>query len=226
MCGRFTLYSPLETLRQIFGFEGNINFAPHYNIAPSMDVPVIGQKKDSETPGIAMMRWGLIPSWAEDEKIAYKMINARAETIDSKPAYAPAFEKRRCIVPANSFYEWMKTDDGKIPYNIRRSDLLPMGFAGIWENWKDPQSGQTVHSFSIVTCPANKTLKGLHDRMPVVLEQGDYAEWLDRDTTVKGARAMLRACDNDLLEAYEVSPRVGNVANDDEELITPVQSGW
>lgn len=226
MCGRFTLYSPLETLRQIFGFEGNVNFAPRYNIAPTNDVPVIGLKKDSATTGIAMMRWGLIPRWAEDEKIAYKMINARAETIDAKPAYAPAFEKRRCIIPADSFYEWLKTDDGKVPYNIRRADLMPMGMAGIWENWKDPQSGQLIHSFAIITCPANKTIKGIHERMPVVLEQDSWAEWLASDTSVTAARAMLRPCDNDLLEAYEINPRVGNVANDDAALIEPLQSSW
>jgi putative SOS response-associated peptidase YedK len=166
-----------------------------------------------------MARWGLVPYWAEDVKIGNRLINARAETIERTPAFREAYRRRRCLVPADGFFEWRKEGKTRQPLLIRRKDQAPFAFAGLWERWRQPD-GQILRSCSIVTCPANALVAAVHDRMPVILDPGDFERWLDPEAT--DGRTLLHPCPDDWLEAYEVSPRVNSPANDDPECITPL----
>jgi putative SOS response-associated peptidase YedK len=234
MCGRFLLTTPAEALRQAFGFVEQPNLAPRYNIAPTQDVAVIRQRKDP--PGqrtLQLLRWGLVPSWAASLVGGAKMINARAETIMAKPAFRNAFARRRCLVPADGFYEWRPGDATKQPYLIRARDGAPLAFAGLWERWSPRDasaatqpgrdgSGERaayVDSFTIVTTEANAALAPLHHRMPVILAPADYARWLDPAADPAGLLALLRPADDARLHYFPVDRRVNNVRNDDAELI-------
>src|SRR5437899_201370 len=182
MCGRFVLTTPAEALRRIFGFIEQPNLPPRYNIAPTQDVPVIRQRREpAGQRTLQMLRWGLVPSWAESLAGGAKMINARAETVMAKPAFGRAFERRRCLVPADGFYEWRPGDPAKQPYLITARDGAPLAFAGLWERWSPPArerellapDGEAarrpyIDSFTIVTTTANAALATLHPRMPVI----------------------------------------------------------
>lgn len=229
MCGRFLLTTPEEALRRVFDFVEQPNLAPRYNIAPTQDVPVIRQRrKPAGQRTIQMLRWGLVPSWADSLAGGAKMINARAETIRHKPAFRDAFLRRRCLVPATGFYEWRPDDPAKQPYLIARSDGAPIAFAGLWERWTPPvpegddgTQGLTpfVDSFTIITTEANATLMPLHHRMPVVLAPGDHAIWLDPDAAPDVLASLLRPAPDDLLGFAPVDRRVNSVRNDDAELL-------
>jgi len=195
--------------------------AKRYNIAPSQLLPVCRLDKAGERE-MATMRWGLIPFWAKDSKIAYKTINARAETVATSPAFRDAFKQRRCLVPATGFYEWQKRPGGKQPFHIGMQDGQPFAFAGLWSSWRSPE-GDAVETYTIITAQPNKLTATVHDRMPVILDPADYARWLD--AAQPDAAELLKPYPADEMRAYPVSTRVNKPANDDASLLeaSPVE---
>jgi putative SOS response-associated peptidase YedK len=223
MCGRYSLTTPVEALRRVFGFLEQPNLAPGYNIAPTHQVAALRLGADGERHFVRL-RWGLVPAWAKDLSIGARMINARAESVAEKPAFRAAFRQRRCLVMADGFYEWQKRDKGpKQPFRVTLADGGPFGFAGLWESWTDKGSGETVETCTIVTTDANELLAPIHDRMPVILVPGDVAAWLNTAAPPEAALALLRPCPAGVLVAYPVSTRVNKVANDDPGVIAPLQ---
>ena len=191
MCGRYSITTPVEALRRLFRFAGPTpNLAARYNVAPRQDVPVV-RLADGGTRAIAMLRWGLVPFWAKDSAIGDRLINARSETAHEKPSFRAPFKARRCILPADGFYEWKKEGKAKQPYRIGLEDGGPFGLAGLWERWDD-SSGGVLETCAILTCEANETLRPIHHRMPVILAPDDHGAWLDTGATDLAAE---RACD-------------------------------
>ena len=178
MCGRFTLTASPETLSSLFNAEWSSPFKPRYNIASTQHVPVVRTSPEDHKLHIDLLKWGLIPSWSKDPSIGNHMINARSETVDSKPSFRAALKDRRCIVPANGFYEWQEVDGKKHPLYIKLKDDSLMMFAGIWDHWKNHE-GEVIESFSILTTGSNELIQPLHDRMPVILDPEDKDLWLD-----------------------------------------------
>lgn len=230
MCGRYSLTSPPEAIQRLFDLSGAVpNFGPRYNIAPTQEAPVVGLKKDGEGRGLAMLRWGLVPFWSDGPDSRYSMINARAETVRSKPAFRAAFKERRCLVPADGFYEWKPQGSGKPkqPYRIAARDGEPFAFAGLWEHWEPKEESdegsdrEPIKSFIIIVTGANDLLKPIHDRMPVILARGDYDRWLNADPDE--AEELLQPLPEDKLRLYPVSTRVNSPKNDDEACIEPVE---
>jgi putative SOS response-associated peptidase YedK len=178
MCGRFTLRTPTPILIEHFGLARIPALPPRFNIAPTQDVAVVRQPAAARE--VALLRWGLIPAWAKDPAIGNRMINARAETVATKPAFRTAFRRRRCLVLADGFYEWKPVDERKQPYFIHRHDDAPMGLAGLWESWQSPDDPpQQLASCTIITTQANHQLRPIHQRMPVIVAPQQYATWLD-----------------------------------------------
>jgi putative SOS response-associated peptidase YedK len=217
MCGRFALYSNSETIENHFRIKLASGFFPHYNIAPSQQILTITTKEDRRQP--VYMRWGLIPGWAKDMKIGYKMINARAESVAEKPAFRAAFKRRRCLIPASGFYEWETRGTGKKPYfiKLKGSDILT--FAGLWESLTDEDDGKTIDSCTIITTEANRVIGKIHNRMPAIIEQDKYAQWLspvaDRDQLL----SLLKPFFDNKMVVYPVGPEVNNPRNDTPQCI-------
>ena len=217
MCGRYALTSAPDVIAQRFDLLWVPEFTAHFNIAPGQMIPVVrdmGQGRE-----LATLKWGLIPSWAKDPNIGVKLINARAETLAAKSAFRGAYRRRRCLVPADAFYEWKPIGGRKQPYCIRMADQTPFGMAGLWEHWMNP-SGPAVETCTIITTDANALVRDLHERMPVILAQGDYAAWLDAGNAK--AQELLKPFPPEQLEIYPVSLRVNNVKNDDAECLAPL----
>jgi putative SOS response-associated peptidase YedK len=209
MCGRYSLTTPVEGLRRLFEVPELPNLAPRYNIAPSQDAPVVRLGQDGRR-SLVLMRWGLIPSWAKEAKIGYRMINARAETVAEKPAFRAAFGRRRCLVAADGFYEWRTEGRAKQPYRITLEDGGPFAFAGLWERWRSPE-GEIIESFTIVVTEANQHLRPIHDRMPVILDPADHDAWLDVAAELPDrALALLKPFPGERLSIYPVSARVNS----------------
>ncbi|MGH6960565.1 MAG: SOS response-associated peptidase, partial [Dongiaceae bacterium] len=186
-----------------------------YNAAPSQNLPVVRLDRDGRRE-LALLRWGLIPSWARDPAIGYRTINAKAETVAEKPAFRAAFRKRRCLVPADGFYEWQKIDGGKQPWRITLKDGAPFAFAGLWEHWD--KGGEPVESFTIITTTANALCAEIDDRMPVIIGPADYEAWLAAaDTAIP--QALLQPYPAETMAAYPVGTRVNSPKNDDAQLI-------
>jgi putative SOS response-associated peptidase YedK len=229
MCGRFTLRTPASVLIEHFDLlmRGDRQlplFQPRFNIAPTQEVLVVRADPADGRRWAAMIRWGLLPSWSKGPAgSGPPMINARAETLAAKPAFRAALRSRRCLVPADGFYEWQQTGRGKgkkQPYYIHRPDGAPFAFAGLWETWRDPSASSGVDSCTIVTTEANAALRELHDRMPVILAPSDYALWLDPAVADPNQLTHLLApCGDDELVAEPVSTHVNRVANDDPKCI-------
>lgn len=199
------------------------DWSPRYNVAPTQPAPVIRQHPKEPRRVLTLMRWGLIPIWAKDMSDAAGKINARSETAVTLAAFRDAMKSRRCIVPADGFYEWRRTGGQKQPFCIEVNDGELFAFAGLWERWKKPD-GEWVKSFSILTTAPNAVTSTVHDRMPVILDRADYDLWLDPAmTNVEAVTEMLKPYPADHMRAYPVSPRVNNVANDDAECSTPVE---
>ena len=222
MCGRYALYGPVSRLRERFDAElEGFDFTPRYNAAPMQWLPVIRQR-----PGgvrvLHLLRWGLVPSWAKEEAIATKTINARGESVADKPSFRTAFRRRRCIVPINGFYEWQTVAGGKQPFYIHPVGEEFVGLAGLWERWMRPADGEELDTFTIITTTANAAIRPLHDRMPVILAPADYAAWLSADTAPDQVQALIQPCPEGLLAAHPVSTAVGNVRNEGSELIRAV----
>lgn len=235
MCGRYSLTTPIDGIRRLFGFDRIPNVPPRYNIAPTQAVMVVRaatarqdfEKGQPPAPGVArdvaFVRWGLIPSWAKDPSIGSKMINARAETVAEKPAFRTAFRRRRCLVPADSFYEWKKTGTGKQPVRIHFDDGGPFAFAGLWEDWTGADGSQ-VETCTIVTTDAAPDIEGIHHRMPVILDSVDFETWMT-GTQDAAARLMRPYRGPRRLRAEEISTLVNNVRNDGPELWSPPAPG-
>ncbi|MBK9983392.1 MAG: SOS response-associated peptidase, partial [Saprospiraceae bacterium] len=191
---------------------------PNYNVAPTQMHPVITQE---DPLVIHLYRWGLIPFWAKDMKIGASMINARIETIASKPAFRQAFEKRRCLVPFDGYYEWMKTPEGKIPYRIKVTNTDIFTIAGLYENWKAPD-GKIIHSFTLITKEADPAIAHLHDRMPLILLPEQEQLWIDASVPTKDVMNNLQPVPGDWITWYRVSDRVNKVRENDAGLVEPV----
>jgi putative SOS response-associated peptidase YedK len=219
MCGRFTLVTNMDELQSRFGFEArDMEHQPRYNIAPSQQVLTVvndGQRR-AET-----MRWGLIPFWAQDPKIGYRMINAVGETAAAKPAFRAAFKRRRCLVLADGFFEWRKEGKSKIPNYIFLRSHEPFAFAGLWETWKSPE-GETIRSCSIVTTKPNDFIAPIHNRMPVILSQETEPLWLDPMTEETDTLTpLLTPSPAEWLDSYVVSSVVNSPKNSGRECIEP-----
>ena len=215
MCGRYGWYhsgADLAEMLERFGVhrlpEDFADLEPRYNIAPTDAMPVL-RLEDGELVA-ERMRWGLVPFWAKDLKIGASMINARREGITEKPAFREAIRRRRCLVPASGFYEWLKLAHGKQPMHIRRRDGKPFAFAGLWEQWRGPDG--PVRTYSIVTTEPNALMEPIHNRMPVILDQRDEARWLDPSAPLDVLGALLEPCLPEALEAFPVNRAMGNVA--------------
>ncbi len=219
MCGRYSLTTPLEAMRQLFGFTGSINLAARYNIAPTQDVPVLRADGSGQTE-LLLMRWGLIPSWAKDAAIGARMINARIETAAEKPSFRSAFRRRRCIIPSDGFYEWKTRGDGKQPYRICLGDMGVFAFAGLWEGWQDPAGGEVL-SCSILTTEASARLQPIHHRMPVILKPDQYPVWLDPAGDPPADIAT--PFDDDRMQTYPVSRAVNKPVNDSPECFEAIE---
>ena len=215
MCGRYRLARKKEILAEYFDVENDVDWSPRYNIAPSQSVPVVRQDVTRPVRSFSLIRWGLIPFWAKDAKAGYKMINARAETIAEKPAFREPLLSRRCLIPADGFYEWSKSGKGKSPFCFTLTDDSVFAFAGIWDRWKNPER-ELVETCSIITISANALLSDIHDRMPVILKSEDHDRWLDPGfKQVDDILDLLKPYQADSMRRYSVSSRVNSVKNDD-----------
>jgi putative SOS response-associated peptidase YedK len=224
MCGRFTLFATFNEIINRFDIESAIHeelYNPSYNIAPSNSV--LSVINDGQKNRLGYLRWGLIPPWAKDEKIGYKLINARAETLAEKPSFREAFKKRRCLIIADSFYEWKRYDDNtKTPMRIKLKSNQLFAMAGLWERWKS-SSGNMIYSCSVITTTPNELMKDIHDRMPVILTPEDEKVWLSPKTNdIHDLNHLLKPLPEEAMEAYEVSHLVNTPKNNAPNLIQPI----
>lgn len=220
MCGRFDLHIPRELLERIFGAPFLHDIQPHYNIAPSQQIVVVRTDQEGNRQ-FAFLKWGLIPYWTKDPSIGSKMINARSETVDVKPAFRNSLKHRRCIIPANGFYEWEEVEGKKKPLYVKMKDDSPMLFAGIWDHWKSSE-GNEIESCTILTTNSNELIKPLHDRMPLILEAGDVNLWLDTQVTdPEKLKLLLVPYPSEKMGMFPVSEIVNSPRNDNPECILP-----
>jgi putative SOS response-associated peptidase YedK len=222
MCGRYRLSRRKQIIEEHFDAVSDAeNWEPRFNIAPTQPVPVIRQNPSEPTRHLSQMRWGLIPSWSMDPSAAARMINARSETAHTLPAFREAMRYRRCLIPADGFYEWKRAGKSKQPFCFEVQEDQLFAFAGLWEGWKDP-SGTWIKTCTILTTTANSVTSAVHDRMPVILNPYDYDVWLD--PCIKDSSAVsefLKPLDATLMHCYPVSSRVNQVQNDDPECCKP-----
>lgn len=226
MCGRFVSKAEKKEIEKEFKVEiadGNV-LAPRYNIAPTQMIAAITETENARE--LASFKWGLIPHWAKDDSIGSKLINARAETLTEKPSFREAFRSRRCIIPASGFFEWQKQAKGaKQPFYFYLKDKEVFGFAGLWEEWLDKQTGELTETCTIITTEANEVLKPIHDRMPVILKSNDYDFWLDQKVKdTDKLQDLLAPYPSAKMESRPVSRAVNNTTTDSEELIAPINS--
>ncbi len=221
MCGRFSLGATTR-LAQLFDLPDWPEVPPRYNIAPSQDVAAVIRSREAAARKFRPMRWGLVPSWAKDSRIGNRLINARAETVATKPAFRRPLRERRCLILADGFYEWVREGRRKQPYCIRLCDGRPFAFAGLWDRWQ-PTDGTPLDTCTILTTTPNTLIQPLHDRMPVILAAGAYDLWLDPAVqNVERLQKLLAPYPADAMVAYPVSARVNNPANDSPDLLAPL----
>jgi len=225
VCGRSSLTKTEKELEQRFNATfysdelERYNPLPNFNVAPTQMHPVLS----NEDPGhLHFYKWGLIPFWAKDKSIGSKMINARSETLMEKPAFRNLLKSRRCLVPFDGFYEWKKTDKARIPFRIVTTDQEIFTVAGLWDTWKDPATGDLIHSFTLITIHPNKLMEVIHDRMPAILTPGNEKLWVDPEVSPGEALQLLLPYPDENMMAYEVSARVNNVKNNDPSLLEPL----
>jgi putative SOS response-associated peptidase YedK len=218
MCGRYRLTAKERYLRDHFGLDEDLSWAPRWNIAPTQPVPIIRQHPKEPKRTFGLVRWGLIPYWAKDPSIGFKTINGMSETAAEKPAFRDAMKRRRCLIPADGFYEWKKLGTKeKQPYNFGMIDDSVFAFAGLWERWRDP-AGEFLETCTILTTTPNSLVADVHDRMPVILKPEDYDLWLDPGVTDAALVAdTLKPFDPRLMKKYPVSTRVNRAENDDQQ---------
>ena len=229
MCGRYVIISTPEAIRALFGYAERPNFPPRYNVAPTQPIPIV-RRDDHGKRSFALMRWGLLPSWVKDPKGFPLLINARGESVLTKPAFRNAMRRRRCLIPNDGFYEWQAVAGAgaaKRPFFVRAKrgpdgTAPPLAFAGLYETWTGP-NGEEIDTAAIVTTRANRTLSPIHDRMPVFVPPEAFDIWLDcAGVEAEAAAALIAPASDNLLEAYEIATVVNRVANDSPELIEPV----
>ena len=220
MCGRFTLHTPgADILRAFNVISDNVALVPRYNITPSQDIPVV--RASDEGRELRMARWGLVPGWSKEARPKYSTINARVESVAEKPTYRAAFRHKRCLIPADGFYEWQKTGDKKIPHYIRMQDESMFAFAGLWEYWEGEQ--EAFDSCAIITLPASGVMTTIHTRMPAIIAAADYDAWLDTGVTDKTdimPKLVSTLCGQ--LQAYPVSSYVNSPKNTDARCLEPL----
>ena len=222
MCGRFTLFEADTVLSKEFGVSGVPLLSPRYNIAPSQAVAAVRASPAGAGRELALLRWGLMPSWAKDPAIGNRLINARAETVREKPSFRNSFRRHRCLIPASGFYEWLRQERGKQPFYVRMRDARIFAFAGLWDRWESPEK-VLIESCTILTTAANAVLAPIHDRMPVILPAGEYARWLDPALQDADSLApLLASFSPEEMEAFPVSPRVNVPTTDDEKCVAPL----
>lgn len=222
MCGRFTLTTPGEVLAEVFGLDEPPELAPRYNIAPTQAIAVIRRVPAGAPMSLTLMRWGLIPAWQREPRQGAPLINARAESLLDKPAFREAFERRRCLIPADGFYEWKGPSGQREAWLIRRTDGQPLAFAGLWEPATGRVPGQ-AGSCAIVTTEPNDLMRTIHDRMPALLTAADWNAWVDPDNRhARNLRQLLRPCAPETLSAVRVGSVVNNAANETPDCIQPL----
>jgi putative SOS response-associated peptidase YedK len=221
MCGRFALKAPPRSIQEHFHLLEISDLSPRYNVAPSQSVAVIRHFPQHPFPRLDMLRWGLIPGWASDMKIGYRMINARGETLAQKPSFRTAYKKRRCLVAADGFYEWSHAGGQKQPFYVHLKSGDVFGFAGLWESWNNPEGG-ILESCTIITSAANALIGKIHDRMPVILSPEHYEAWLHYTTPAQTLQQLLVPYPADKMETYRVGSEVNNPKNDTPGCIKPL----
>jgi putative SOS response-associated peptidase YedK len=218
MCARYVITSPADAVRALFGYDERPNFPPRYNVAPTQPIPIVRLVNGARS--YALVRWGFLPAWVKDPKTFSLLVNARGESALDKPSFRSAMRRRRCLIPADGFYEW-RVGAPKRPYFVRCQSGGPITFAGLWETWTGP-NGEELDTAAIVTTGANRTLAAIHDRMPVIVAPDAFNLWLDcANVDATTAAALITPAPETLLECYEVSPAVNRAANDSAELIAP-----
>jgi putative SOS response-associated peptidase YedK len=220
MCGRYASTLPPEAMRDLFRYLEQPNFPPRYNIAPTQPIAIVRMAEGKRQ--FALVRWGLIPAWVKDPRAFSLLINARGESVNDKPAFRNAMKYRRCLVPADGFYEWKREGEGKRPYFVRRKGGAPLAFAGLWENWMGP-NGEEVETAAIVTTTASRSIAHIHERMPVIVPPEAFDFWLDPKVDALTAAAAIAPAPDATIEAYEVSSAVNRTANDTAMLIEPLR---
>lgn len=220
MCARFSLTSPIDAIRHLFEFPERPNLAANYNVTPGISIPVIRKRQSPQEAAnnLFLAHWGLIPSWAKSSAISTKLINARSETVQQKPAFREAYKFRRCLIPCNGYFEWKKLEDGsKQPYFIYSSDSALFALAGLWEEWEDNNSKQ-ITSCTLLTTTASSNLEDIHHRMPVTLKPEFYENWLDESTKYEIPHA-----EHQIKFSYHpVSKKIGNVKNNTADLLDEI----
>ena len=224
MCGRYRPSRRKQLIEEYFAsVSEEDDWSPRYNLAPTQPVPIIRQNPKEPVRELSLVRWGLIPSWAKDASVAAQMINARSETASTKPAFRDALKLRRCLIPADGFYEWSRIGKAKQPYCFEVNEGELFAFAGIWDRWRDP-SGATIETCSILATTPNAVTSTIHDRMPVILDPDSYDLWLDPGMKdVSAASELLKPFDARLMRSYPISMRINHLANDDEDCSRPVE---
>ena len=227
MCGRFVQKTPLGDIRVLFETANPVPNAPtRYNAAPTDNLAVVRFNPQTRQRSLDLLRWGLVPLWAKDPSFGPKCINARSETVATNKIFREAFERRRCLVPADAFYEWQKRSGKTQPYAIVPADGGLFAFAGLWERWRSPPDGSVLRSFTIVTGPPNVLCEPIHDRMPVILPKSAWPLWLGEEEAGPAELfALLQPYPAERMRAYPVGPAVGNVKNDEPRLLEPVVAG-
>jgi len=227
MCGRYTITISFEEMMHRFAIDGVAPpyHKPRYNVAPFQHVPAI--VGDGRRNRIGELRWGLVPSWAKDDKIGSKMINARAETLMEKASFRPLLSRKRCIIPADSFYEWQTVGGKKRPLRIMLKDGAMFSMAGLYDIWEHTGTGERLSTCTVITTEPNRLVAPIHNRMPVILAPKDEAAWLDRNNgDVTSLLSLLKPYDADRMYAYPVSDVVNKVQNETEECIRQVEADW
>lgn len=227
MCGRYAITLPPEAMRRVFAYVEQPNFPPRYNVAPTQPIPIV--RSAAGVRRFALVRWGFLPGFVKDPKTFPLIINARAEGVETKPSFRAAMRRRRCLMIADGWYEWRRATDArgrmvKQPFLLRRRDRGPIGFAGLYETWSDPQGGE-VDTGCIVTTSANAATVAIHDRMPAIVAGQDFDRWLDcADEKTAQAAALLKPAPDDLIEFFEISTKVNSYKTDGPELQAPIAS--
>jgi putative SOS response-associated peptidase YedK len=222
MCARYVITSPAVAIRALFGYDEQPEFPPRYNVAPTQPIPIVRLQDGKRA--FALVRWGFVPAWVKDPRTFSLLVNARGEAVLDKPSFRNAMRRRRCLIPADGFYEW-RDGTPRRPYFVRPKAGGPIALAGLWESWIGP-NGEEVESAAIVTTRANRLLAAIHDRMPVIVPPEAFNLWLDcAKVDATTAAALIAPAPETLLEYYEVSPAVNRAANDAPELIVPAAPG-
>jgi putative SOS response-associated peptidase YedK len=223
MCGRYTLSTPSDDVALLFDISELMPLPPRYNMAPTQEAAVVRVVEPGGPRRLDLLKWGLIPYWAKEAAIGNKLINARSETVVEKASFKTSFKKKRCLIPADGFYEWKKEGKLKQPFLIRRKDAKPFAFAGLWSTWRDPERSQWVETFTILTTDANDLLRPLHNRMPVILDRENFDLWLDpKIEDASRLQSLLVPHSVDDFEAFPVSRVVNSPAHDQPDCIEPL----